>query len=86
MAGIIETIAGTEPTPREISQIILTVRNEKIDVILVHPQHSSRPAELVSESTNCKIIKVDPLGGTPGRESYEEIIFYNAEIILEAFQ
>ena len=84
LRGIIETIPGTEPTPRDISEIIKQVKKEKIKIILVHPQHSVRPAQLIAESTNCTIIKLDPLGGTPGRTTYAELIEYNAKRILEA--
>jgi zinc transport system substrate-binding protein len=84
LKGIIETNPGTEPTPRDIAEMIKAVKKEKINLILAHPQHSTRPSELVEESTNCKIVKLDPLGGVPGRMTYEEMIYYNTKIIYKA--
>jgi zinc transport system substrate-binding protein len=85
LAGVIEPLPGTEPTPREVAEIIKDVRKRKISVILGHPQHSLRPALLIAESTNCSIEKLDPLGGVKGRESYSDMVRYNADKILEVF-
>ena len=86
MGGIIEPLPGTEPTPREVGEIIKDVEKRKIAVILGHPQHSLRPAQLIAESTNCRIVKLDPLGGTKGRENYSDMVRYNAAKILEVFK
>lgn len=84
--GIIENIPGTEPTPRELSEIILRIKNEDVRAILTHPQLSDRPAKLVSESTGINVYELDHLGGRPGRITYEEIMSYNTKILLEALR
>ena len=86
LAGVIEVLPGTEPTAREVKELIETAKKESVRVIFSDPQHSSRPAELIRESTGIKVCQLDPLGGTEGRMSYEEIILYNAQKIVEALQ
>jgi len=34
---------------------------------------------------NAKVYQLDPLGGIKGRETYEELLLYNASIFREAF-
>jgi zinc transport system substrate-binding protein len=86
LAGVIEVLPGTEPTAREVKEIIETAKKENVRVIFIDPQHSSRPAELIRESTGIKLCELNPLGGIEGRMSYEEIILYNARKIVEALQ
>jgi zinc transport system substrate-binding protein len=84
--GIIEDTPGTEPTPRELSDIIMRIKKENVRAILTHPQLSDLPAKLVSESTGIKVVELDHLGGRPGRLTYEEIMSYNTQILLEALR
>lgn len=84
LAAIIEPLPGTEPSPRDVMEVVNLVRDEKIKLILAHPIHSKRPAELVAESTDCSIIELDPLGGTEGRKGYANLIRFNADQIQRA--
>ena len=38
----------------------------------------------VAESAGVAIYTLDPLGGTEGKETYQELLRYNAEVLLEA--
>lgn len=86
LIGIIETIPGSEPTPRELKEIIDEAKRQNLKLILTHPQISDRPTELIAEATGAKICELDPIGGVAGRETYAELLLYNTQILLEALQ
>ena len=86
LIGIIEANSGIEPTPRELKEMIDLANKSRLKLILTNPQISDRPARLVAEATGAKICELDPIGGITGRETYEELMLYNTQILLEAFQ
>ena len=45
-----------------------------------------KAAEIVSESTGIKIYSLDPIGGVQGRITYEDLLLYNTEIIMNALK
>jgi zinc transport system substrate-binding protein len=86
LIGTIETIPGSEPTPRELKGIIDLAKQQHLKVILTQPQISDRPAQLIAEATGAKIVQLDPIGGVPGRETYDELLLYNTTMLLESTQ
>lgn len=86
LIDVIEKIPGKEPTPRQTSRLINKARQEKITAIFDHSQIPDLAAKLVAEASGVKIYQLDPLGGLPGRDSYAELLWYNAGIILEALK
>ena len=86
LVGVIESVPGTEPTTKEIMQIIKKTRKEKAKAILTHHQHSDRPAVVIAESTGIQIYELDPIGGKVNRQTYDEILLFNTHKILEALQ
>jgi len=86
LIGTIETIPGSEPTPRELKQIIDLAKQQQLKLILTQPQISDRPAQLIAEATGAKIVQLDPIGGVPGRETYDELLLYNTTMLLESMQ
>jgi zinc transport system substrate-binding protein len=86
LAGIIEPIPGKEPTPKELKELIDIAIKNNVESIFTHIQLPDKAANLLSESTGIKIYALDPVGGVEGRKSYEEILKYNADIILKAMK
>lgn len=86
LTAIIEKNPGKEPTPKEIKQFITGVQKEKVKAIFGHNQLPERAAQLVAEAAGIKVYKLDPIGGIPGRQNYEEILLYNVTILREALQ
>ncbi|MFH1276856.1 MAG: metal ABC transporter substrate-binding protein [Candidatus Eisenbacteria bacterium] len=74
VAAVVEPIPGKEPSARDIARLIREADKANVFAILTLPQLSPRAAELVAESTGIPVRVVDPLGGVPGRETYEEIL------------
>jgi len=86
LVGIIETSPGREPTPKEIKKLIDKMKQKNARAIFDHIQLPDRAAKLIANSTDLKVYHLDPLGGVTGRRSYEQLLLYNAQIILEALQ
>ncbi len=86
LAGIIEPIPGKEPTPKELKEIIDIAIKNNVESIFTHIQLPDNAAHLLSESTGIKVYTLDPVGGVEGRQSYKEILKYNADIILKAMK
>jgi zinc transport system substrate-binding protein len=85
-AGLIEPISGKEPTAKDLKKIIDTAIQKKVGAIFIHSQLPEKAAQIVSESTGIKIYTLDPIGGIKGRISYEELLLYNTEIIINALK
>jgi zinc transport system substrate-binding protein len=85
-AGVIENIAGQEPSPKQIKSLADLVAAEKVEVLITEPQLPDAPVRALAEATGARIARMDPLGGVPGRMTYAEILRYNANTLLEAFE
>lgn len=86
LAGIIEIIPGREPTARELSRIIRLVKRKNVRAIFTLLQLSRKPAEIMEESTKIPVYTLDPLGGVPGKETYEEIVLEMTKTVLEGLR
>lgn len=86
LVGIIEATPGKEPTPRQLKGYIEQVKQKQVKAIFDHIQLPDRASKLVAEAAGLKVCHLDPLGGVSGRQSYDELLLYNAKLILEALQ
>jgi zinc transport system substrate-binding protein len=84
--GIVEINPGVDPTARQIKNMIDRIRSENIVAIFTQPQLPDRAARLLAETTGIKIVELDPLGGKPNRQTYEEILLYNTQLVIGALQ
>lgn len=85
-AGVIEPFPGREATPRYLQGLIDYFEENGIRAVFSEPQLSPRAAEVVSEGTGRPLFVLDPNGGVPGRETYAELMRYNAAVLLEALR
>ncbi|MCI0496319.1 metal ABC transporter substrate-binding protein [candidate division KSB1 bacterium] len=86
LVGIIEATPGKEPTPKQLKGYIEQVEQKQVKAIFDHIQLPDRASKLVAEAAGLKVCHLDPLGGVSGRQSYDELLLYNAKLILEALQ
>ncbi len=85
-AGVIEPSPGREATPRYLQGLIRRFEEENIKAVFSEPQLSQRPVEVIGEGTGRPVFMLDPVGGVPGRESYSELLRYNAEVLRTALE
>jgi ABC-type Zn uptake system ZnuABC Zn-binding protein ZnuA len=84
VAGVIEEIPGSEPTPRDMQRMVQHARQSGAVAIFTQPQLPARAANAVAEVVALPVIELNPLGTAGGTFSYEELLYYNAEKILKA--
>jgi ABC-type Zn uptake system ZnuABC Zn-binding protein ZnuA len=84
----VEEFPGKEPSAKWLEELVKLADLHNIRVIFAEPQLGNRVAEVIASEIGGKVLLLDPLGGegVPGRESYLELIRYNAEIFRQALQ
>ena len=80
----IEPFPGREPSPAYLQYALGLIAGTDAKAIFTEPQLSRRPAEIVAESAGLPLHTLDPLGGTPETETYQDLLRYNAVVLLEA--
>lgn len=85
-AGSIEPSPGKEATPSYVMEMTAMIREKNVRAIFTEPQLARRPAEIVAESAKVPLFELDPNGGVPGRETYAELMRYNASVLKRALQ
>ena len=80
----IEPAPGREPSPAYIAEALELIEGSGARAIFGEVQLPPRPAEVVAESAGLPLYLLDPLGGTEDRETYGDLLRYNARTILEA--
>ncbi|MDY0082431.1 MAG: metal ABC transporter substrate-binding protein [Ignavibacteriaceae bacterium] len=86
VAGSLEIAPGSQPSPRDIKNLIELVKQENVKAIFTNRQQSDKPAKVLAEASGINEYELDPMGGVEGRMNYEEIILYNLQIIKSALK
>jgi len=79
----IEPFPGREPSPAYLRMALAQIRDSGARVIFSEAQLERRAAEVVAAEAGVALAELDPLGGLPGRESYQELLRWNAAVLLE---
>lgn len=81
----IEPFPGREPSPEYIVHALSLIEGSGAKAIFSERQLSRRPAEVVADEAGLPLYVLDPEGGGLAEvESYQELMRYNMEILLEA--
>lgn len=86
LAGVVEPAPGKEPTPKSLEKLARAIRDAPSRVLFTEPQLPRRPVEVLAEAAGARIHELDPLGGGPGRRTYEELVRFNASVLREALK
>ena len=85
VAGIVEEIPGSEPTPRDMQRMVRDAKSSSAAAIFTQPQLPARAAHAVAEVVGIPVVELNPLGTDSGAAfSYEELLYYNARKIVSA--
>lgn len=75
IAAVVEREPGSEPTPRELADIIDTVKKSGVRALFAEPQYSSKAADTIARETGAKVYTLDPVvTGEAGPDSYDAYI------------
>lgn len=72
---------GTNPTPKQLADIISLAKQEDIKVIFVQPQFSERAAQTIADQVGAELVSVDPLA-----ENWGENMVKVAQTFASALQ
>jgi zinc transport system substrate-binding protein len=79
IASVIEPLAGKEPTPAYLEQVLAAIKASHADALFSEPQFDKGPAETVAREGGIPLGELDPVGGLEGRESYEKLLTWNTD-------
>ncbi len=86
LAAVITPSPGKEPTPRRLEKLVQVIREEGVRAVFGEPQLPRRPADVLAEAAGIKVALLDPIGGVPGRQTYGELLEYNARVLAETLR
>lgn len=94
IASVIEREHGTTPSPKELNEIVETIKSEnqkmnngKSIPLFAEPQYSSSSAKIIANETGSKIFELDPcVTGDLGKDSYINAMKKNLTVLKEALK
>ncbi len=71
-------------TPKYLAYALAEIEKASAKAIFSEVQLSPRPAEVVAEEAGIELFMLDPIGGGPETQSYQDLLRYNANVIAKA--
>ncbi|PIQ67922.1 hypothetical protein COY25_01025 [Candidatus Uhrbacteria bacterium CG_4_10_14_0_2_um_filter_41_7] len=81
IVGTFEPTAGREPTAQYLIELTQGIQRAGVNTIYSEPQLSVTQITAFTKDNNLAILELDPIGGTEGRNSFIDLILYNASQI-----
>lgn len=79
IAAVVEPSPGKEPSAAYLRKILGAVAEKKPLAVFTEPQLDPKPAEVLGKEGGLAVRQLDPIGGVPGRDSYELLMRFNAD-------
>lgn len=90
IAGVIQIEPDSEPSAKEVEEIIQTIKDQKITALFTEPQYASKIANTISTETGAKVYELDPIvTGDATNNAYDDYINkmkQNLEVLKEALK
>lgn len=87
VAAVIEREPGSEPSAKELSEIIEKVKTLKIKALFTEPQYPAKSANTIATETYSKIYTLDPaVTGPDDASAYLKIMEANLKTLEEALK
>ncbi|WP_302632511.1 metal ABC transporter solute-binding protein, Zn/Mn family [uncultured Clostridium sp.] len=75
IAGVIEVEPDSEPSAKEVENIISIINEKNIKTLFTEPQYSSKIAETIAKETGASIYTLDPIvTGDANEDAYDDYI------------
>lgn len=81
-----EEFPGEEPTGQYLAEFQQKVKEGNVKAIFSEPQFSTKSLEPIARDLGVSISTLDPLGGVSSRDSFEELLRYNTNQIVNALK
>ena len=90
IVSVVEREPGTEPSPRELEQVIAQVESLPVKALFAEPQYSPGAAETIARETGGKVYSLDPVvtgdATEEAMDAYINTMRKNAETLKEALK
>lgn len=84
VAAVFEPYPGLEPSPRFVVEFHRRIQAAGVRVVFTEPQLSVDALRPIARDLGVTLAVLDPLGGLPGRESYIELLLFDARAVAAA--
>jgi ABC-type Zn uptake system ZnuABC Zn-binding protein ZnuA len=84
VAAVFEPYPGREPSPRFVAEFQRQVRASGVRTLFAEPQLSLDPLRPLARDLGVTLSVLDPLGGVAGRDTYLELLRFNARQVAAA--
>ena len=74
VVGVVQPVPGSEPSARHLEALLEELRAPEPAVLFSEPQLEAQLALTLAREAGATIHPIDPIGGGPGAESYEQLI------------
>ena len=75
IAGVIEVEPDSEPSAKEVENIISIINEKNIKALFTEPQYSSKIADTIAKETGASIYTLDPIvTGDANEDAYDDYI------------
>jgi zinc transport system substrate-binding protein len=79
IAAVVEPIAGKEPTATYIADVINAIKKNNAAALFTEPQLDRGPGQTIANEAKITLGELDPVGGVPGRDSYEALLTWDTD-------
>lgn len=79
IAAVVEPLAGKEPTATYLAEVIDAIKKNQAAALFTEPQLDNGPGQTIAKEAGVPLGELDPIGGVPGRDSYEALLNWNAD-------
>jgi ABC-type Zn uptake system ZnuABC Zn-binding protein ZnuA len=86
VAAVFEPYPGREPSPRFVAEFQQRVRASGVRTLFAEPQLSLDPLRPLARDLGVTLSVLDPLGGVAGRDTYLELLRFNARQVAAAIR
>jgi len=87
IAETLEPKPGIAPSPSHLAQVISTMRNDKVRVVLVQPYQNRKTAETVARQTGAAVLDVSQQpGAIPGTTTYADLMDHLVRTLVSGLQ
>ena len=85
IVGTIEPKPGITPSPAQVAQIVQTMKQQGVKIVIVETYNDDKLAARVAEAAGATLLRLpDHVNGVPEATSYQALFRYNVEKIVEA--
>ncbi len=84
VAAILGRSGAVDSSPRQITDAVHRLESSRTQIagVVTEANESQAASRMVAEMLKTRVIMIDPVGGSTGRQSYDELMRYNLQQLL----